>query len=62
MTKDITAQDCFALLKLYEKVFAHLPTNGDYLGIFLQGWLVEWIGTHVNWAQYARETTQEQMM
>lgn len=48
MTKDVTAQDCFALLKLYQKVYAHLWTNGDYLGIFLHGWLVEQRGTHVN--------------
>jgi hypothetical protein len=46
------------LLKLYEKVYAHPPTNGDYRGIFLQGWLAKWRGTHVNWAQYAHETTQ----
>jgi hypothetical protein len=41
MTKDVIAQDCFPLLKLYEKVDAHPPTNGDYLGTFLWGWLAE---------------------
>ncbi len=41
MTKVVTTQDCFALLKLYEKVYAHPPTNGDYRGIFLQGWLAK---------------------
>lgn len=48
MTKDVTTQECFALLKLYEKVYAHPPTNSDYSGILLWGWLVERKDTHVN--------------
>jgi hypothetical protein len=41
MTKDVTTQECSVLLKLYEKVYAHPPTNNDYFGILLRGWLVE---------------------
>jgi hypothetical protein len=35
MTKDVIPLDYSTLLKLYEKVYAHPPTNGDYLGILL---------------------------
>jgi len=48
-------------MKLYIDVYAHVPTNGDYLTIFLHGWLAERNKFLINWAQYAYDTTQEQM-
>jgi len=49
VNENLTITSCFALLKLYEVVYAHLPLNGDYPIIFLCGWLAyvkmkEWIG------------------
>jgi hypothetical protein len=35
--ENLTATSCFALLKLYEVVYVHLPPNGDYLTIFMHG-------------------------
>jgi hypothetical protein len=37
------------LLKLYEVVYVHLPPNGDYLTIFMHGWLAQRKGERVNW-------------
>jgi hypothetical protein len=42
-------------------VYAHAPTNKDYPAIFLHGWLAERNKFPINWAQYAYDTTQEQM-
>ncbi len=39
VNENLTVASCFALLKLYEVVYAHLPPNGDYPTIFLCGWL-----------------------
>ncbi len=33
---------------LHHAVCAHPPTNGDYLGIFLWGWLAQWNRENVN--------------
>jgi hypothetical protein len=48
-----SAEGCLEILKLYESIYAHPPTNGDYFGIFLKGWLVHKKNHHVNWALYA---------
>ncbi len=37
--ENLAIASCFALLKLFEAVYAHLPPNGDYPTIFLHGWL-----------------------
>jgi hypothetical protein len=37
------------------------PPNGDYPTIFLHGWLVQCKGIQLNWAQYARDTTHQQL-
>jgi hypothetical protein len=42
-------------------VYAHAPTNKDYLTIFLCSWLAESNKFPISWAQYAYDTTQEQM-
>jgi hypothetical protein len=39
VNENLTITSCFALLKLYEAIYAHLPPNGDYPSIFLCGWL-----------------------
>jgi len=39
VNENLIVASCFALLKLYEVVYAHLPPNGDYATIFLCGWL-----------------------
>jgi hypothetical protein len=49
------------LQKLYELVYGHVPTNGDYSTFFLRGWLVQHKNHEINWAQYAYDTIQEQM-
>jgi hypothetical protein len=61
MNKHLDQLECDKLLKLYIDVYAHVPTNEDYLAIFLHGWLVERNGFLINWAQYVYDTTQEQM-
>jgi hypothetical protein len=32
----VTKEECYTLLKLYEELYAHALTNGDYLAIFLR--------------------------
>jgi hypothetical protein len=32
----VTKEECYTLLKLYEELYAHPLTNGDYLTIFLR--------------------------
>jgi hypothetical protein len=36
----VIIEDYEALFKLYENVYTHPPPNGDYLSVFLHGWLV----------------------
>jgi hypothetical protein len=33
----LNAENCLAILTLYETIYAHPPSNGDYFGIFLKG-------------------------
>jgi hypothetical protein len=33
----LSVEDCLAILTLYEIVYAHPPSNGDYSNIFLKG-------------------------
>jgi len=61
MNKHIDQLECDKLLKLYIDVYAHVLTNGDYFAIFLCGWLAEHNEFLIDWAQYAYDTTQEQM-
>ncbi len=59
---DYLFEDEFASLhKLYENIYAHPPSNNDYLGIFLKGWLVDRSGKVVNWVCYAYDIIEEQM-
>jgi hypothetical protein len=37
----VTKEECYTLLKLYEELYSHPLTNGDYLAIFLKGWLTQ---------------------
>jgi hypothetical protein len=39
VNENLIITSCFALLKHYEAIYAHLPPNGDYPTIFLCGWL-----------------------
>lgn len=57
----LVVQDYEMFLKLYEDVYAHSPSNDDYLNIFLHGWSVKCKGHIVNYAQYAHDTTQQQL-
>ncbi len=61
MNKHLDQLECNKLLKLYIDVYAYAPTNGDYLAIFLRGWLAKCNKFLINFAQYAYETTQEQI-
>jgi hypothetical protein len=36
----ITRSNCVGFEKVHELVYGHVATNGDYLAIFLHGWLV----------------------
>jgi hypothetical protein len=35
----LNVEDCLEILKLYDSVYAHPVTNGDYSSIYLKGWL-----------------------
>jgi hypothetical protein len=61
VNKHLDQLECDKLLKLYIDVYAHAPTNKNYLAIFLCGWLAKCKEFSINWAQYAYDTTQEQM-
>ncbi len=39
MSNLLSVKDCLEILKLYESVYAHPVTNGDYSSIYLKGWL-----------------------
>jgi hypothetical protein len=39
VSEHLTTQECDSLNRLHQGVYAHPPANGDYLGIFFQGWL-----------------------
>ncbi len=49
------------LLKLYNDVYVHPPPNGDYLTIFLHGWLAHHKGHKLNWSLYAHDYIVQQM-
>jgi hypothetical protein len=49
----LSAEDCEGILKLYEIVYAHPLSDGDYSSNFLKGWLVERKNYCINWALYA---------
>jgi hypothetical protein len=57
----VIAKDYETLLKLYEDVYTHPPSNDDYPSVFLCSWLAQWKRLQVNWAQYAHHTTQQQL-
>jgi hypothetical protein len=44
----LSAKDCLAILTLYETIYVHPPSNGDYFGIFLKGWLAKKKGHNIN--------------
>jgi hypothetical protein len=37
----LNVEDCEGILKLYEIVYVHPPSNGDYSGIFFKGQLAK---------------------
>jgi hypothetical protein len=37
----LSVEDCLAILTMYEIVYVHPPSNGDYSSIFLKGWSAE---------------------
>ncbi len=42
---------------LHQAIYAHPLANGDYLGIFLRGWLTQWNRKNVDWTQYGFDST-----
>jgi hypothetical protein len=48
MSNLLNVEDCSEFLKLYESVYAHPPSNGDYFNIFLKAWLAHKKGHLVN--------------
>lgn len=57
----LSVEDCEGILKLYETIYAHPPSDGDYSNIFLKGWLVERKNYCINWDVYAFDRNQELM-
>jgi hypothetical protein len=61
----LTIANFCALLKLYEDIYAHppplAPPHGDYLIVFLHGWLAHHKGHKVNWSLYAHDCIMQQM-
>jgi hypothetical protein len=49
-TESLRRREVDKLLKFYTVMCVHSPTNGDYLAIFLRGWLFERKGLSINWA------------
>jgi hypothetical protein len=39
MNEQFIRVDCTYILKQYEVIHAHAPTNGNHPAIFLQGWV-----------------------
>jgi hypothetical protein len=57
----LNVEDCEEILKFYETIYANPPSNGDYFGIFLKGWLAERKNYCINWALYAFDNNHDQM-
>jgi hypothetical protein len=45
----LSVEDCEGILKLYETIYVHPPSNGDYSGIFLKVWLANRKNYCINW-------------
>jgi hypothetical protein len=56
----LSVEDCLAILTMYEIVYVHPPSNGDYSSIFLKGWSVENKG-HIITYLYAFDSNKKQM-
>ncbi len=57
----LNANECEGIMKLYETIYVHPPSNGDYSNIVLKGQLAERKKYCINWVLYAFDNNQEQM-